>query len=267
MTLPPYPVPPASITLPPTGQKYVSQLGEDCLLAIFFEFKRSGYFVDVGAFDGLYLSNTYFFEQIGWSGLCVEADPRYFDLCARNRPRSKCINAACLERDQGSVSFRVEEGGLFSGVGTDEDFAASIYRNCTIPFEGFRTISVPSTSLNTLLDAHAGAIDFASIDVEGAELQVLRGFDLERFAPRVLVLEANKPEELRDLVSYLGERGYRLARSMAWNHFFVRTKRDVRRCRAIGFTALLERPVHPLGRLYNRIGDAVGPLVQWPAVR
>jgi len=245
--------------------KYVSQLGEDCLLAIFFEFKHSGYFVDVGAFDGVYLSNSYAFEQIGWSGVCVEPDPRYFDLCVKNRPRSKCINAACLEGDQGMIAFRVEEGGLFSGVTTDENFAASIYRNSAVPFVGFRTVNVPSTSLNTVLADHAGPIDFASIDVEGAELRVLRGLDLERYCPRVLVLEANKPEELQALRTYLNERGYRLARSLAWNHFFVHAEEDFRRLRAIAFTARLEKPTHPLGRLYNRIGDAAGTIVQWRA--
>ncbi len=243
--------------------RYVSQLGEDCLLAIFFEFKTSGYFVDVGAFDGMYLSNSYAFEQIGWSGLCVEAHPRYFNLCVENRPRSKCVNAACLEEDKGMVEFRIEEGGLFSGVTTDEDFAASIYSGKSVPFEGFRTERVPSTSLDTLLRDHAGQIDFASIDVEGAEIQVLRGFNLERFRPRVLVLEANKREELQLLAAYLGQHGYRLARSMAWNHFFVRSEQDIRRCRAIGFTVRLDRTTHPLGQAYNRLGDATGPIVQW----
>src|ERR1043166_2731273 len=72
---------PAPAAGPAQGsEKLFSQLGEDCLLAIFFDFKNHGFFIDVGAFDGVYLSNTFAFERLGWSGLCIEAMPEYFDL-------------------------------------------------------------------------------------------------------------------------------------------------------------------------------------------
>src|SRR5262249_50862923 len=157
-------------------------------------------------------------------------------------------------------------GGLFSGIAADERFTASIYRGQQVPFDGFRSIRVPSASLDGLLAGGTAQIDFVSIDVEGAELEVLKGFDLERYQPRVLVIEANKPEERHALDLHLGPRGYRLARSLAWNHFYVRSTDDMERFRAIAFAAKLERPAHPLGRVYNRVGDAVDPVVRWPAV-
>jgi FkbM family methyltransferase len=246
-------------------QKFFSQLGEDCLLGILFEFKTRGFFVDVGAFDGIYLSNSYAFEQLGWSGICVEAHPDYFELCINNRLASKCVHAACLARGQGAVEFRAERGGLFSGTNADESFTASVYRGQGVQFDGFRTISVPSISLNELLTDTTAEIDFVSIDVEGAELEVLKGFDLERYQPRLLVIEANKQEERDALCAYLDGRGYRLARSMAWNHFFVHRAEDVKALQEIGFMARLERAAHPLGRVYNRVGDAVDPIVRWPA--
>jgi FkbM family methyltransferase len=234
-------------------------------LGVFFGFKRDGFFIDVGAFDGVYLSNSHAFEQLGWTGICVEACPEYFDLCVKNRSGSTCIHAACLAAGRGPVEFRAERGGLFSGLNADEGFTASIYRGQSIPFDGFRTIHVPSTSLNELLDGRTGEIDFVSIDVEGAELEVLKGFDLERYRPRVLLLEANRPEERQAIDAYVGERGYRLARSMAWNHFYVHSADDMQKLRKIAFAAKLERPSHPLGRSYNRVGDAVEPMVRWPA--
>ena len=117
--------------------KYYSQLGEDCLLAQFFHFKERGFFVDVGAFDGVYLSNSYCFEQLGWSGVCVEALPEYFELCVNNRSRSKCYQAACLDRGRGMVEFRTDRSGLFSGVSTDENFAANVYGGAKVRFEGY----------------------------------------------------------------------------------------------------------------------------------
>ena len=246
--------------------KYYSQLGEDCLLAQFFLFKKNGFFVDVGAFDGVYLSNGYCFEQLGWSGVCIEALPEYFELCVKNRSRSKCYQVACLDRDRGMVEFRRDRSGLFSGVNTDENYAASAYGGMNVPFEGFRSVYVPSTCLNDVLCNVNVEIDFVSIDVEGAELQVLTGFDLERYRPRILVLEARLQEQRQVLDTYLGQHGYFLARSMAWNHFYVCNPDDARDLCAIAVTATLERPPHPLGRLYNRIGDAIVPSVQWPAL-
>lgn len=257
---------PAAAAGPTQGsEKFFSQLGEDCLLAIFFDFKKHGCFIDVGAFDGIYLSNTFAFERLGWSGFCVEAMPEYFDLCVKNRPGSTCFHAACLAAERGQVEFRAEAGGLFSGLAADESFTASVYRGQHVPFDGFRTIRVPSASLDGLLAGRTAQIDFVSIDVEGAELEVLNGFDLDRHKPRILVIEANKPEERQALDVHLDARGYRLARSLAWNHFYVRSAEDMEKLRAIAFAAKLERPAHPLGRLYNRVGDAVDPVVRWPA--
>ena len=164
------------------------------------------------------------------------------------------------------VEFRAERGGLFCGVEVDENAVANYYRGAAVPFDGFRSISVPSTSLDALLADRSGEIDFASIDVEGAELQVLAGFDLERHRPRILVIEANTPEHQQAVNTHLGGRGYVAARSMAWNHFYVRTPEDALRASAIVVSTELQRPPHPLGRLYNRVGDAVPPSVHWPAI-
>ena len=130
-----------------------------------------------------------------------------------------------------------------------------------------RSVYVPSTCLNDVLSNVTSAIDFVSHDVEGAErkFEVLTGFDLERYRPRIIVLEANVQEERQVLDAYLAPRGYFLARSMAWNHFYACNLDDARDLRAIVVTATLERPPHPLGRLYNRVGDAIAPSVHWPA--
>ncbi len=243
---------------------FYSQQGEDCLLLQFFRHKTIGYFVDVGAFDGVYLSNSYAFERLGWSGICVEASARYFELCKSNRPRSACYHAACLHEERGIVDFREESGGLFSGVRTDENYAAYCYTASRVRFDGFETTQVPSATLNKLLERTVEEIDFVSIDVEGSELEVLAGFDLERYHPRVLVIEANDVTAAAKLDAYLASRGYRLARFMGWNRFYVRSEEDVRAMRAITVAAKLESPPHPLGPAYSRFGYPATPYVFWP---
>src|SRR5258705_7614869 len=96
--------------------EYFSQQGEDALLDRFFQQQPTGFFVDVGAFDGLHLSNTYIFEQRGWRGLCIEPTPMFFEMCVRNRPRSLCINVACVGSERGPVTFQFEASGIFSGI-------------------------------------------------------------------------------------------------------------------------------------------------------
>jgi hypothetical protein len=129
---------------PGAMSNYYSQQGEDFILDAFFGFRSNGFFVDVGAFDGIHLSNSYIFEQRGWSGICIEAAPLYFDLCVKNRPRTRCIHAACLAAERGPVPFRFERGGLFSGVHANADGVAKEFANRGLNFEGFENISVPS---------------------------------------------------------------------------------------------------------------------------
>lgn len=244
---------------------YVSQQGEDALLDIFFRFQKTGYFVDVGAFDGVHLSNSYVFERRGWSGLCVEAAPVYYELCVKNRPGSRCVNAACLARERGMVEFQFERSGLFSAVNADVDFVKDTFDKTHVPFHGFEKIKVPSATLNGLLGCSVERIDFASIDVEGAEVEVLVGFDLDRYRPRILLLEANTAAERKAIDDHLVPRGYSLARSMNWNHFYVRNEDDRRALRSITVSEKLERAPHPIDPLHSRFGGWGDARVHWPA--
>jgi FkbM family methyltransferase len=245
---------------PGAMSNYYSQQGEDFIPDAFFGFRSNGFFVDVGAFDGIHLSNSYIFEQRGWSGICIEAAPLYFDLCVKNRPRTRCIHAACLAAERGPVPFRFERGGLFSGVHADPDGVAKEFANRGLNFEGFENISVPSCSLNGVLGDSVSKINFVSIDVEGSEINVLNGLDLQRYHPRVLMLEANGDEPTQALDAYLAQRGYLRARSMRWNHFYVCTEADFHRLRDISGSAYLNRVPHPLDPKLNPLSFPEGPL-------
>jgi FkbM family methyltransferase len=249
------------ITAPPANAplaNYYSQQGEDFVLDAFFDFRPGGYFVDVGAFDGVHLSNSYIFEQRGWSGICVEAAPRYFELCVKNRPGTRCVHAACMSAEQGPVAFNFERGGLFSGVNADAGLVAREFASRGIPFEGFERLLVPSCTLNGLLGDAVKHVDFASIDVEGSEIDVLEGFDLERYAPRVLLMEGNSQAALATLDQYLASRGYRRARSMRWNHFYVRGEDDFQKMRAVSGSVKLANVPHPVDPALNPLSFPTG---------
>ncbi len=81
----------------PIKYNYYGQHGEDYLLWHLFDFRRTGFFLDVGAHDGVALSNTKSFEEAGWTGICVEPIPEVSDTCRRVRRRVVC--AACVAGD------------------------------------------------------------------------------------------------------------------------------------------------------------------------
>jgi len=82
-------------------------------------------------------------------------------------------------------------------------------------------VEVPRTNLNELLKDHTGAIDFAVIDVEGGEVEVLKGFDLARFRPRVLVIEDNQQGDRTPVLSYMGTQEYHLVGFVDVNRIYI----------------------------------------------
>jgi hypothetical protein len=73
-----------------------AQNGEDLWLDAYFGHKRQGYFTDIGAFDGVNLSNSYHFEQIGWTGILAEPDPDNAARCRASRPGSTTFQCAVV---------------------------------------------------------------------------------------------------------------------------------------------------------------------------
>jgi len=237
--------------------RYYSQNGEDFLLWRLFGPRNTGLYVDVGAFDGVHLSNTFSFDQEGWSGICVEPHPFYFQLCKRARPRAVCINVACVAEERvRSVEFYTEKMGLLSGVRGDRaDEVDARYTGRGLEFEGFTKIMVPASTLNDILEQHVpkdAEIDFMSIDVEGTEDEVLHGLDLSRFRPRVLVVEANSETARNVLDRHIVEvNGYAEAGRLVENIFYVRDPRDARTLRSITVDCRIEKSIHPLGEKYT----------------
>ena len=170
-----------------------SQAGQDYwIYAEAFNEKKGGYFVDIGAHDGIVFSNTYLLEsKYHWSGICIEANPLSFDKLYVNRSAT-CLNV-CLDRSEGEVNFALRE---VSGGIVDHDVDNTEQNTCKAEI-----VKLKTTSLNTLLlDQQApGVIDYLSIDIEGAEERVLAGFDFHRYLFKCMTIE--RPSQLlRDIL-------------------------------------------------------------------
>lgn len=154
------------------SEGYMSQCGQDKYVAeILYPQLYEGVFVDIGAHDGVSLSNTAFLErQRHWTGLCVEPNPDVFRELQKNRSCS--LMNACVGNTVGEVTFRVIEGyaEMLSGIVEYYDARHLDRIQMEIRQNGghFRDISVPCWPLTNLLNQfRLSCIHYLSIDVEG----------------------------------------------------------------------------------------------------
>jgi len=177
--------------------------------------ETGGTFLEAGAHDGWTGSNTYSLEAIrGWRGALVEPVPELYRQCLRNRS-ARAFNCALVSRDYLGAEITVETAGLLSAVIGSPLFDQS--RRMASEYYGDytrRQISVPARTLDSLiLECGFAQLDFLSLDVEGFEELALRGLDLDLRPPRFILVEANFPEPIHQLldpryrlVASLGER-------------------------------------------------------------
>jgi FkbM family methyltransferase len=167
-----------------------AQHGEDALLAERFGGKRGGFYVEVGALDGEFLSNTYYFEKaLDWRGVLVEANPEQAQLCRGHRPLSQVVaSAAVAPGAPTTVTLQVAKGNEgYSTLSANRVYAEMLRERNIVT----TSMAVPAATLDDILArAEVPAIDFVTIDVEGHERDVMRGFDVARWAPTVVLVES-----------------------------------------------------------------------------
>lgn len=188
------------------------------ILRGYFPADHKGILLEVGAAHPTMASISYPFRSYGWTIISVEPNPELINnFKEMNLPILEY--AACAE-DIGTTTFKISPNSFScSAIEVKENYKG--YMGWTD--DNFRTIEVQALKLNTILQKHhpdLQSIDILLIDTEGWELEVLNGFDLQKFNPKVICLENFSSRSEYPL--YMGIKGYRLVRKEEQDEFYIR---------------------------------------------
>ncbi|MEM0923124.1 MAG: FkbM family methyltransferase [Pseudomonadota bacterium] len=205
---------------------HFSQSGQDAFLdERIFGGKTGGVFVEVGGYDGITGSNCLFFEMMrGWSGLLIEPSPGYHALCQQRR-RVECLQLAC-GGEEGVAEFLDILQGMKQMSGLLGSYEPGILDKVKAdPRHQGDVIEVEIRPLGALLDERGMAeIDYISLDVEGAEMDVLSGFPFDRIAVTAWTVENNTAD--RDVPNLMAEKGYRRVEALGVDDVYIAASQE-----------------------------------------
>ena len=163
----------------------------------------NGFFIEVGANNGYKQSNTYYLERgLKWRGVLVEAIPELYERCRKLRKHSRVFHNALVAPDYPEDEITMHFADLMSvtegSMGTTERQQEHIDLGLECQkIDKSYTVHVPVRTLGSILDeVGPPPIDFFSLDVEGYELNVLKGLNIEKYRPEYILVEAWEYDEI-----------------------------------------------------------------------
>ena len=195
---------------------FKGQIGQDIIAYLCLKNKKNGFYIDIGAYDGINWSNTYIFEKLGWNGFCVEASPKTFEKLQKNR---KCdlYNYAVCSKNIGKTRFltsSVDELDVLD-IHNTKEHKERIERESdnNMEYTEVNTITFEEIMSNYKDINH---IDFMSLDIEGGELDVLKSIDFDKYSFGLITVEYN--HNYNEIMELMYSKGYK---KLMDNHFDV----------------------------------------------
>jgi FkbM family methyltransferase len=204
-----------------------SQSGEDLIVKFVFDtlgIKKPSY-LDIGAHQAYYISNTALFYQNGSRGVNIEPDPDLFTEISRARKKDVNLNYGVGERE-GVMDFYVVNVSTLNTFSKEDVESYSEQGD----YKVVKIIPVPMRTLNSILDEcfDGGFPDFLSLDVEGMDEEIIKSIDYEGSCPTVICVEtisfSNSGNGVKNtsMVAFLESKGYMVYADTYINTIFVR---------------------------------------------
>ena len=197
-------------------KKSYSMDGEDFFIVEYFRKKNNGFYIDVGCYHPIHRNNTYLLHKKGWSGINIDIHQFSIDLFNYLRPDDVNLNCAISNKNEVTEMFYQKE---LSQISTIEKQQAKI------AFQGnIKKSKIQSLTLDALLEKINfidKKLDLLDIDVEGADLKVLKGFNIEKFKPELICVEIHEKNiKNSEIYKYLSNFSYELVWSGVFSHIF-----------------------------------------------
>ena len=178
-----------------------------------FKGYKNGFYVDVGAHDGISINNTLYFEKYNnWKGINIEPIKKVYDRLVKNRPKNININSAICNND-GETEFLCNTGytEMISGIKSNYDYRHWQRLENENKHMGSTTeiIKVNTKKLETIFDENdVSRVNYLSIDVEGAEFEVIKSINFDKVFIDVIGFENNYNDVSIPIVEYLQSKNY-----------------------------------------------------------
>ena len=191
---------------------------EDTAILNYFKDRKNGFYVDVGCYHPIHRNNTHLLHTQNWSGVNIDTSKFSIDLFNFMRPKDLNYNCAISDKNENIKLFYQKE---LSQLSTIEKGQAEIV------FQGnIKEKEIKAFTLDEILsrDKYKNSkIDLLDIDVEGADLKVLRGLSFDKFKPELVCVEIHTKEiEKSDIYNFLIDKNYKLLWSGVFSHIFKR---------------------------------------------
>jgi FkbM family methyltransferase len=201
--------------------KFYSQFQQDKFIyENYFKDKQNGFFVDIGAYDGESTSNSLFFENIGWEGICIEPNPIMFEKLQKIR-KCQCLPYAIADKEGTFPFFQIKEGpSTLSGL-VEEFSQDAIKRINSYNLEdnqNFDYINVECKTFDSIVKRKD--IDFLSLDTEGNELKILKSIDFDKYNIDVITVENNDYDN--KFIDFLVYKGYEFITRLECDELYKR---------------------------------------------
>lgn len=204
--------------------KYYSQYKQDKFVyETFFKNKKDGFFVEIGADDGICFSNSNFFEkELNWKGICIEPRKEAYNKLIKNR-NCICENVALCNNEEIVDFMDIKGYGIgLSGIVKEYDKRHIERINKEIKHKdnkGKEIYKIKTKKLCDILDKHSVTkIDFLSIDTEGCELKILETIDFNKVFIDVITIEDNYNDI--NLIKFFKDRNYKLIKKIGCDKIF-----------------------------------------------
>jgi len=197
------------------GPSYPSEIGQDkWVIAKMFPGVTNGHFLDVGSGHGTIGSNTKALEELGWTGICVDPFPTHME--GRTCQMIKEVVSSVSGQ---TVKFHTHAGlgGIADTLGRWKEEASKS-----------PAVELTTVTLAEILGRAKAPmfIHFLSLDIEGAELDALRGIGLDTYRFGAMAIEHNEEEPKRtDIINYLRTYGYERVHTYRQDDFFAPVSR------------------------------------------